>query len=71
MAKVNNLVLALTIVLLFISLVGTFTLLGNINFETPGVPGGVQQGQVKVSILPEPGSDAATGFVGFKVLPEG
>ena len=68
MAKVNNMVLVLTVLLLVISLFGTFMLMSNISFETPGGP--VGQGEVKFGVLPEPGQDADTGYVGFKILPE-
>lgn len=70
MAKSNNIILVLAIVLLLVSLFGTFTLLGKINFETPSEPSpGVQKGEVKFVVLPipEPSSMSTTGHIGFVV----
>jgi hypothetical protein len=72
MTKSNNILLVLSIVLLLISAFGTFTLLSNITFETPPaeVPKTIQTGEIRLSILPDPGSDSATGYVGLTILPE-
>ena len=70
MERVNNLVVALTIVLLIISLFGTFTLIGKINFVQPAhSPTNVQTGKVGFQIT-EPGTISLTGHVGLEVLPE-
>ena len=72
MAKVNNMLLVLTILLLIISLIGTFTLLSKVTFETPGGgPSNTKHGEVKFRILPETEviDGSATGYVALTVEP--
>lgn len=72
MAKSNNVLLVLTIMLLLVSLFGTFALLSNIVFEiTPAEgPPATQKGEIKLEILPEPGSMSTTGQIGLEILSE-
>jgi hypothetical protein len=72
MAKVNNMLLVLTILLLIISLLGTFSLLSKVSFERPGGgPSGVKHGEVKITVLPETEvtDGSATGYVTLTVEP--
>lgn len=69
MAKSNNVLLALTVVLLLVSLFGTFALMNSITFKTPpaGPSPGIQQGEIKLGILPEPSYDSTTGYIGLEI----
>ena len=71
MAKSNNVLLVLTVVLLLVPLFTTFTLLSNITFEAPpaGPSPAIQHGYIGVTILPE-SHDSATGEISVKILPE-
>jgi hypothetical protein len=71
MAKSNNMVLVLVVVLLAISVLGTVLIVSSMPFE--GSPSSGQAstttGKVSVTITPGPGSDSATGYVSLTILP--
>ncbi len=72
MVKSNNILFILAIVLLLVSVFGTFALLNSINFVTIPAKGPqtTQQGEIKLTILPGPGSMSTTGYIGVNILPE-
>ena len=64
MAKMNNLLLVLTILLLLISIFGTVALMDVTSFEGPvKQPSNVAKGELKLTIEPGPGSDSVTGRI--------
>jgi len=70
MAKTNNLVLILSVVLLIVSIVGTFVMIEKVSFGIPGEgPKPVQQGKVELTILPAPAGVSSTGMIGVAILP--
>jgi hypothetical protein len=72
MAKSNNMLLVLAIALLIVSLFGTVAILNSVGMANVPVtkPSTIQQGQVKLEIVPDAGADAATGYVTLNILPE-
>jgi hypothetical protein len=70
MAKANNMVLVLSIILLMISVIGTFVMIEKISLNVPGEGHkSVQQGIVGFTILPTLEGDSATGRIGVAILP--
>ena len=70
MGEVNNLVLALAIVLLIVSLLGAVSVLQNFN-DRDVARNSVQQGEIKLRILPasEKTADQKNGYIGLVILP--
>jgi hypothetical protein len=70
MGEVNNLVLALAIVLLIVSLLGAVSVLQNFN-DRDVARNSVQQGEIKLRILPstEKTTDQKNGYIGLVILP--
>ena len=72
MAKVNNLLLVLTILLLFISIFGTVALMDITRFEGPvKQPSNIAKGELKLKIEPGPGSDSVTGRIALNIKESG
>jgi len=70
MVKTNNTILFLSVILLIISLAGTFLMLEKTSFNLPGEgPEPVQQGKVELTILPAPAGVSSTGMIGVAILP--
>lgn len=72
MAKSNNMLLVLAIALLIVSLFGTVAILNSVGMANVPITktSTIQQGQIKLEIVPGAGSDAATGHVALSILPE-
>lgn len=71
MVKSNNFLLVLTMVLLLISVIGTFTMLSKITFETtPAENPGVKNGEITFEIYPDPGSASGTGYMTLTIEAE-
>lgn len=72
MAKSNNMVFILAVVLLLVSVFGAFVLLSSVTFVTPPVvgPQTTQHGELKLTILPDrQTSMSTTGYLGFEIPP--
>jgi len=69
MAKNNNIILVLTLLLLLVSVFGTLSLMNKITFESPRSSPAVERGEIKVEVIPEPGSDSMTGQIALTILP--
>jgi len=70
MVETKNMLFTLSVILLVISLFGTYIVLTPVDTYPSRAPESVQEGKVKLNILPGPGSDAVTGKVALKILPE-
>ncbi len=69
MDAAKRVIFVLSVLLIVFSLVGSYVVFQKIGFQPETSSQSVQQGEIKLTILPPARGASATGYVGFKVVP--